>query len=38
MTSAFALGSRQVRRSLADVTARLGRGWEDLARRITGFR
>ena len=22
----------------ADVTARLGRGWEDLARRITGFR
>ena len=21
----------------ADVTARLGRGWEDLARRITGF-
>ena len=21
-----------------DVTARLGRGWEDLARRITGFR
>ena len=22
----------------AHVTARLGRGWEDLARRITGFR
>jgi polyketide synthase 12 len=32
------LSSELLDEDAADVTARLGRGWEDLARRITGFR
>ena len=32
------LSSDLLEEDAADVTARLGRGWEDLARRITGFR